>query len=137
MSSVAAIPNAPSAAIPAAASSEPAGSSVTSLPSITVDEKTYPLPADTTMRNACKLSIELDKKIQMDYWIPSMTSMAFLGLRPNKEKILIKPSVDEYTSAVVKLFKTTDEYIVITENSIYIVSNRIPLKKLADRSADI
>ena len=35
------------------------------------------------------------------------------------EKLLVK-SDEEYTSTVAKIFKVGDEYIIMTENSIYL-----------------
>ena len=48
----------------------------------------------------------------------------------NGEKLLVK-SEDEYTSIIQKFYKSGTEYIVITENSIYIVANDIPTRKIS------
>jgi len=39
-------------------------------------------------------------------------------------------SEDEYTSTIAKIYKVETEYIIMTENSIYIVSNDIPTKRI-------
>jgi len=83
------------------------------------------LPPAQTMMQAAKLAIEQDRAIMLDYYRPSHNGGAFLGVDPNtNERILIK-SKDEFTSLVNKLLKTGEDLIVPTENSLYIVSNKI------------
>jgi hypothetical protein len=52
-----------------------------------------------------------------------------IGVRENGEKLLVK-SEDEYTSPVSKIYKVEEEYIIITENSIYLVSANIQTKRI-------
>jgi len=90
----------------------------------------YRLPSDITMKHAAKLSIVDDKPIMMDYWAASLDKKALIGAKENGEKLLVK-SEDEYTSTIAKFYKSGTEYIVITENSIYLVSNDIPTRKIS------
>ena len=90
----------------------------------------YRLPSDVTLKHAAKLSIVDDKPIMMDYWAASLDKKALVGARDNGEKLLVK-SEDEYTSCIAKFYKSGTEYIIITENSIYIVSNEIPTRKIS------
>jgi len=90
----------------------------------------YRLPSDITLKHAAKLSIVDDKPIMLDYWAPSLDKKALIGARENGEKLLVK-SEDEYTSTIAKFYKSGTEYIVITENSIYIVSNEIPTRRIS------
>jgi len=90
----------------------------------------YRLPSDVTLKHAAKLAIVDDKPIMLDYWAPSLDKKALVGARENGEKLLVK-SEDEYTSTIAKFYKSGTEYIVITENSIYIVSNEIPTRKIS------
>jgi hypothetical protein len=90
----------------------------------------YRLPSDVTMKHASKLSIVDDKPIMMDYWTASLDKKALIGAKDNGEKLLVK-SEDEYTSTIQKFYKSGTEFIVITENSIYIVSNEIPTRKIS------
>jgi hypothetical protein len=53
-----------------------------------------------------------------------------IGAKDNGEKLLVK-SEDEYTTTIAKFYKSGTEYNVITENSIYIVSNEIPTRKIS------
>ena len=90
----------------------------------------YRLPSDVTLKHAAKLSIVDDKPILLDYWTASLDKKALVGARDNGEKLLVK-SEDEYTSTIAKFYKSGTEYIIITENSIYIVSNEIPTRKIS------
>ena len=88
------------------------------------------LPSNATLSHACKLSIVEDKAIMLDYWTISLEKKCLIGVRENGEKLLVRSS-EEYTSNVSKLYKSEQEYIVITENSIYIIDSNIPTKKIS------
>jgi hypothetical protein len=90
----------------------------------------YRLPTDLTMKHAAKLAIVEDKPIILDYWTSSLDKKALIGARENGEKLLVK-SEEEYTSTISKFYKSGTEFIIITENSIYIVSNEIPTRKIS------
>lgn len=90
----------------------------------------YPLPSETTLKNACKIAVVDDKPIMLDYWTASLDKKALIGARDNGEKLLVK-NEEEYTSCIQKFYKSGKEYIIITENSIYIVSTEIPTRKIS------
>jgi hypothetical protein len=90
----------------------------------------YKLPDDLTLRHLSKLSIVEDKPIMFDYYVGSCERQVIIGIRENDEKLLVK-SEDEYTSPIKKIYKVAGEYIIITENSIYVVSNDIDNKKIS------
>jgi hypothetical protein len=89
----------------------------------------YRLPSDVTLKHAAKLAIVEDKPILLDYWTASLDKKALVGAKDNGEKLLVK-SEEEYTSPIAKFYKSGTEYIIITENSIYLVSNDIPTRKI-------
>jgi hypothetical protein len=89
----------------------------------------YRLPENTTLQHATKLAIVEDKPIMMDYWTNSLDKTVLIGVKDNKEKLLVK-SEEEYTSPIAKIFKVGKEYIIMTENSIYIVDVEIPTKRI-------
>jgi hypothetical protein len=90
----------------------------------------YRLPENITLQHAAKLSIVEDKPIMLDYWTNSLDKTVLIGVKDNKEKLLVK-SEEEYTSPIVKIFKVGKEYIVMTENSIYVVDVEIPTKRIS------
>ena len=96
----------------------------------TEEQSNYRLPHGTTLQHASKLAIVEDKPIMFDYWTASVDKEVLIGVRDNQEKLLVK-SEEEYTSPVSKIFKVDSEYIIITENSIYVVSSDIPTKRIS------
>ena len=93
-------------------------------------QESYRLPSDVTLKHAAKIGMVEDKPIMLDYWTDSLDKKALIGVKENGEKLLVKTE-DEYTSSIAKFYKSGTEYIIITENSIYIVSNDIPTRKIA------
>jgi len=94
---------------------------------------TMKIPSPETLALCFTLSCSDDKPILTDYWEASLTKEAFIGVRgagDEKVQLLIK-SDDEYTSPIAKIKKQGNGYVVITENSIYIVSTDIAVKKIA------
>lgn len=92
--------------------------------------KNYRLPGDQTLKHLAKLGIVEDKPIMYDYWADSVDKRVLIGVRDGGEKLLVK-SEDEYTSPVSKIYKVENEYIIITENSIYVVSSDIDTKRIS------
>lgn len=89
----------------------------------------FRLPETVTLQQAAKLAITEDRPILMDYWTDSIEKRALIGVKENNEKLLVK-NEEEYTSPIAKIFKIGKEYIVMTENSIYIVDVGIPTKRI-------
>ena len=73
---------------------------------------------------------EDDKPIMLDYWTLSQEKKIIIGVKEDGEKLLVK-SEEEYTSPVIKIYKVETEYLVITENSIYIVDVNCPTKRIS------
>lgn len=90
----------------------------------------YRLPEQNTLQHAAKLAIVEDKPIMMDYWSNSLDKTVLIGVKENSEKLLVK-SEEEYTSPISKIYKVGKEYIVMTENSIYLVDVEIPTKRIS------
>tara|TARA_B100000424_G_C22909860_1_gene484051 strand:- start:28 stop:348 length:321 start_codon:yes stop_codon:yes gene_type:complete len=105
-------------------------SSVSAQVSENESQSNYKLPTGTTLQHCAKLAIVEDKPIMFDYWTPSLDKEVLIGVRENDEKLLVK-SEEEYTSPVSKIYKVETEYIIITENSIYVVSADIPTKRVS------
>ena len=89
------------------------------------------LPCDKVLIHAARIAMEQDKPILLDYYKETRVGTAFLGEDGDtKEKILVK-SAEEYTSPIQKMFKAGDDCIIVTENSVYIVSGAIKKKKIS------
>jgi hypothetical protein len=88
------------------------------------------MPSEQVLAQATKLAILNDKPIMLDYWVCSLESAdprVMIVIRKNEEKILLK-SPEEYTSPIIKVYKVGSEYIVETENSLYVVLASIKIK---------
>ena len=93
-------------------------------------EPNYRLPTDQTLKHAAKLGIVEDKPIMLEYWTRSLDKKALIGVKETGEKLLVY-SEEEYTSPISKFYKSGTEFIIITENSIYLVSSDIPTRKIS------
>ena len=91
------------------------------------DEK---MPSTATLISAAKLAIQKDMPICLDYFVDSTDGKAFLGEDTvSKEKMLVKNS-EEYTSHIQKIYKAGDDFIIMTGNSIYLVSGQVQKRKI-------
>jgi hypothetical protein len=89
----------------------------------------FRLPDVSTLLQAVKLAAVEDRPIMMDYWVTSIEKKTIIGVRENKEKLLVK-SQDEYTSPIGSIYKVGNEYIILTENSIYIVDAGVQVRRI-------
>lgn len=89
------------------------------------------LPCDKTLKHAARIAIEQDKPIMLDYFTDTVEQRAFIGEdNVTKEKMLVR-SAEEYTSLIQKIFRVDTDFIVITENSIYIISGATKKKGIS------
>lgn len=88
------------------------------------------LPNAAVLLQAAKLAMAQDKPIQLDYYADTLTGKAFMGEdSETKEKMLVK-SAEEFTSLIQKVYKVAEDYIILTENSIYIASGKIQKRRI-------
>ena len=82
------------------------------------------------MAAAAKIAIEQDRPIYLDYFSDSLTKTCCIGVRGD-EKCLVK-SDTEYTSPIASIMRLKEEkvFLVLTENSLYVVSADIPVKRI-------
>ena len=93
-------------------------------------EQNYRMPSNTCLQHAWKLAIVEDKEVKSDYWTSSLDKEIIIGVKSNQEKLLVKRE-DEYTSPISKIYKVETEYIIVTENSIYLVSGDIDSQRIS------
>ena len=102
-----------------ASSTAPAIATATATASVSVS------PTPQTLIQAAKLAMEQDRAIMLDYYVDTAQGKAFLGEDgATKERVLVK-SKEEFTSLIKKLYKVGEDFIVLTENSLYVVSGKI------------
>jgi hypothetical protein len=114
---------------PSSSSSSSSSSAASSSSGGKGGETAYRLPSNVCLQHSCKLAIVQDKPVMMDYWTASLDKSIIIGVRENGEKLLIK-SEDEYTSPIANIYKVETEYIIVTENSIYLISVDTPSKRI-------
>jgi hypothetical protein len=92
------------------------------------------IPSATVMAQAAKVAVEQDRPIYLDYYGDSLEKKCCIGVQ-NDTKFLVK-SDTEYTSPIESIMRIKEEkaYLVITENSLYIVSAEIPVKRIVSSS---
>jgi hypothetical protein len=86
------------------------------------------LPPASVLLRAAQIAIDEDKPIYLDYYRESLEKTCCIGVQEST-KYLVK-SDSEYTSTIQNVFKCETCYIVSTENSLYVVSLEIPIKKI-------
>jgi hypothetical protein len=91
------------------------------------------IPNASVLLRAAQLSVDEDKPIYLDYYNDSVEKKCCIGVKDGT-KYLVK-SDSEYTSTIQNVFKCENCYIVATENSLYIVSAEIPVKKIMSSTA--
>jgi len=93
------------------------------------------VPSATVMAQAAKISIEQDRPIYLDYYNDSLTQKCWIGVQ-GSTKFLVK-SDTEYTSPIASIMRVKEEnvYLVMTENSLYIVSASITGKRIVSNEA--
>ena len=94
------------------------------------ETSSYRLPSNLTLQHAAKICIVEDKPLMLDYWALSLDKKVIIGVKDNNEKLIVK-SEDEYTSPIVKIFKVENEYLVATENSVYVIDTGCPTKRIS------
>ena len=112
----------------ASSTSAPATTTPNTATAVTAQQELLPNPK--TLLHAARIAIQQDRPIQLDYYVETSNGKAFMGEDPEtKEKMLVK-SNDEFTSLISKLYKVDDDFIILTENSIYIVSGKIQKRRI-------
>lgn len=88
------------------------------------------VPSATVMAQAAKIAVEQDRPIYLDYFNDSITKKCCVGVQENT-KMLVK-SDTEYTSPIDTIMRIKEEktWLVLTENSLYIVHADIPVKRI-------
>jgi len=90
-------------------------------------------PSSATFLNIFKKALSDDKPILFDYWVGSLEKSVAIGVRDyngTKERILVR-NEEEYTSPISNIFRSGGEFIIVTENSIYVVDAGIKVKSIS------
>jgi hypothetical protein len=93
------------------------------------------VPSATVMAQAAKVAIEQDRPIYLDYYQDSLNKTCCIGVQ-GSTKMLVK-SDTEYTSPIESIMRIKEEkaFLVLTENSLYVVSADIPVKRIVSEGS--
>jgi hypothetical protein len=97
---------------------------------MSADNEKLIIPPSSIWNHIAKIAINEDKPIMLDYWLDSIEKKVMIGVRENKEKLLVK-NEEEYTSPIVKIYKIEEVYIICTENSLYLTSTNIETRRIS------
>jgi hypothetical protein len=89
-----------------------------------------PLPSADTLVKAMKLSLKLAKPL--DFYFYEESCRDGICIMHDGEDMVIYKNDDERTSPISKTFKSEEQFIVITENTIYIISASTPIRNLEE-----
>jgi hypothetical protein len=92
------------------------------------------VPSANVLLRAAQVSIDEDKPIYLDYYRDSLEKKCCIGVQ-GTTKYLVKTN-DEYTSTIQTVFKCETCYVVMTENSLYIVDSGIAIKRVLEPKED-
>ena len=84
------------------------------------------LPDSKSLSQACKLAIKLSKPIDFYFYVDSCRGGCQI-ISNDGEKILYKNN-DEHTSPIKNTYGVGNEFLVVTENTIYILSKNTQIK---------
>lgn len=87
-----------------------------------------PLPPAGVLLRCAQIAMDEDRPIQLDYWNASHSKLCCIGVKEGV-KYLVK-SDNEYTSTIEDIKKVDGCYLILTENSLYLVSQNIPVRKI-------
>ncbi len=87
------------------------------------------------MVQAAKVALQQDRPIYLDYYEDSVQKKCCIGVQ-GTTKMLVK-SDTEYTSPIESIMRIKEDntWIILTENSLYVVSADIPVKKIVSSEA--
>ena len=91
------------------------------------------LPSTNTLSQAAKLSIKISKPICFYFYLDSCKDN--IKICTNETDKVIFKSLDEHTSSISNIYKVENEYLIVTENTIYIISSKTSVAKMPQELA--
>ena len=87
---------------------------------------TLTLPTEKTLLQATKLALKTKKPVCFYFYIDSLKGKISI-VTDGEDRIIFK-SDDEHTSPILNTYKSENCYIVVTENTIYIISSETQVR---------
>ena len=88
------------------------------------------IPSTNTLSQAAKLSIKISKPVCFYFYIDSCNDG--IKICTNETDKIIFKNLDEHTSSISNIYKVDNEYLIVTENTIYIISSNTKVAKIPE-----
>ena len=88
------------------------------------------VPSAQILTHAARIAIQQDKPILLDYYLETSDNKAFMAEDIDSKETVLMKSTEEFTSIIQKVYKVKEDYIILTENSLYIVSGKVQKRRL-------
>lgn len=88
------------------------------------------IPSTNTLSQAAKLSIKISKPVCFYFYIDSCNDS--IKICTNETDKIIFKNLDEHTSSISNIYKVDNEYLIVTENTIYIISSNTKVAKIPE-----
>lgn len=88
------------------------------------------IPCDNTLNQAAKLSIKISKPICFYFYLDSCRNA--VKICTNETDKIIYKNNEEHTSSISNIYKVNNELLIVTENTIYIISANTKVSKLPE-----
>ena len=95
--------------------------------SVNTQENKISIPDEKTLSTAFKLSIKVSKPVDTYFYIDSCRGKVSFATSDG-EKVIYKNS-EEYTSPIQHTYKVGSEFLIVTENTIYLIFKRRIVKR--------
>jgi len=84
------------------------------------------LPSEKTLLQATKLALKTKKPVCFYFYIDSLKGKITI-VSDGEDRVIFK-NEDEHTSPILNTYKSENCYIIVTENTIYIVSSETQVR---------
>ena len=88
------------------------------------------VPSVNTLNQAFKLSIQIGKPIESYFYIDSCKNN--ISICANDTDKIIYKNQEEHTSPISNIYKVENEYLIVTDNTIYIISSDTKVAKMPE-----
>lgn len=88
------------------------------------------VPSANTLSQAFKLSIQISKPVESYFYIDSCKGN--VSICSNDTDKIIYKNDEEHTSPISNIYKVENEYLIVTDNTIYIISKDTKVSKMPE-----
>lgn len=94
------------------------------------EEQSVNVPSTNTLLQAFKLSIQISKPVESYFYVDSCKGN--ISICANETDKIIYKNHEEHTSPISNIYKVENEYLIVTDNTIYIISKDTKVSKMPE-----